>query len=109
MSYQQALQDIKLGYFEAAIAKLDPLLHKDPSQAKLWYAKALALVNLQRLGEAITTAKLAVGLNPSLAAAHHLLGNAYGKLGDKKRRSQLINRLPIVISINRIKRQHKLV
>ncbi len=41
MSYQQALQDIKLGYFEAAIAKLDPLLHKDPSQAKLWYAKAL--------------------------------------------------------------------
>ena len=66
MSYQQALEDIKLGYYEAAIAKLDPLLHADPSQAKLWYAKALALVNLQRFGEAVTSAQLSVQLTPPL-------------------------------------------
>ena len=84
MSDQQALQDIKLGYYEAAIAKLDPLLHADPSQPKLWYAKALALVNLQRFGEAITRDQLSVRLNPSGAAGYQLLGNACTQLGDKK-------------------------
>ena len=84
MSYQQALEDIKLGYYEAAIAKLDPLLHADPSQAKLWYAKALALVNLQRFGEAVTSAQLSVQLNPTFAPGYQLLGNACTQLEDKR-------------------------
>ncbi len=84
MSYQQALQNIKLGYYEAAIVKLDPLLHTDPSQPKLWYAKALALLNLQRFGEAMTSAQLSVQLNPTFAPGYQLLGNACTKLGDKR-------------------------
>ncbi|MDJ0662646.1 MAG: tetratricopeptide repeat protein [Crocosphaera sp.] len=84
MSYQQALQDIKLGYHEAAIAKLDPLLHADPSQPKLWYAKALALLSLQRFGDAITTVQLSIRLNPTWPPGYQLLGNACSQLGDKK-------------------------
>ena len=84
MSYQQALQDIKLGYYEAAIAKLDPLLHADPSQPQLWYAKTLALLNLQRFGEAMTSAQLSVQLNPTWAPGYQLLGNTCTQLGDKK-------------------------
>ncbi len=84
MTYQQALQDIKLGYYEGAIAKLDPLLHTDPSQSKLWYAKALALVNLKRFPEARKSVELAVRLNPSFAAGYQLLGNTCRQLEDKQ-------------------------
>ncbi|MGK7941272.1 MAG: retroviral-like aspartic protease family protein [Crocosphaera sp.] len=84
MTYQQALQDIKLGYYEAAIAKLDPLLQTDPSQSKLWYAKALALLNLQWFPEGKKSAELAVRLNPSFAAGYQLLGNACRQLEEKK-------------------------
>ncbi|MEM9905709.1 MAG: tetratricopeptide repeat protein [Cyanobacteria bacterium P01_D01_bin.44] len=82
MSYQQVLQDIQAGRFEAAIAQLDRLLKADPAQSELWQAKATALLSSDQPEAAVVAIEQAIRLNPQLAAAHRLLGKAYAQLGD---------------------------
>lgn len=85
MSYQQALQDIESGNFEAAIAQLDALLRVDPNQPELWKTKALALLSSKQPEAAIVAAEQAIRLSPSMAMAHRLLGKAYSMVGNNQK------------------------
>ncbi|MEO0457336.1 MAG: tetratricopeptide repeat protein [Cyanobacteria bacterium P01_A01_bin.114] len=80
MSYQQALQDIQAGRFEAAIAQLERLLQADPAQPELWQAKAVALLSADQTEAAVVAVEQAIRLNPQLASAHRLLGKARTQL-----------------------------
>ncbi len=57
------------------------MLAAEPEQPRLWYCKALALVGLSQWDEAIAAAQTALNLNPTLAAAHRLIGKAQTELG----------------------------
>ncbi|MEM9213579.1 MAG: tetratricopeptide repeat protein [Cyanobacteria bacterium P01_F01_bin.150] len=82
MDYQQALQDIRAGRFETAIAQLDELIQSDASQPKVWQAKAVALLSSGSVDAAIVAAEQVLRLNPAQADAHQLLGTAYKQQGD---------------------------
>ena len=78
---QAALQS---GQFSVALNQANALLEKHPTDVKLWYAKALALMEMRQPEEAIAAAEYAVCLEPSLAVAHRLLGKAKQMLGDQE-------------------------
>lgn len=82
MSYQQVLQEIQAGHFKAAIATVDSLLRADPSEPKLWQAKALALLSSDCPEAAVVAAEQTIRLHPKMAAAHRLLGRIRSRLGD---------------------------
>lgn len=82
-SYQQALQAIQDGDFEAAIAQLDELIQTDSTQPQVWQAQAVTLLSLGHAGGAIAAVKHAIQLQPDFAAAHRLLGKAHGTLGNQ--------------------------
>src|SRR5574341_1028113 len=53
--------------------------------ASTLYAQAVALINEGRLGDAINALKQAVKVKPDYIEAYYRLGEAYSRLGDKKK------------------------
>ncbi|NEQ96403.1 MAG: tetratricopeptide repeat protein [Cyanothece sp. SIO2G6] len=84
MSYHDALTHIQRGEFEAAIAQLSTLLDADPTEAKFWQAKAVALLSRGQIDAAIVTVEQALRLAPRMAEGHQLLGKAYSKQGNDR-------------------------
>lgn len=82
MSIEQIQASIQSGQFTVALEQANTLLEHRPTDVKLWYAKALALISLNQPDAAISAASYATCLEPSLAIAHRLQGKAQQSLGN---------------------------
>jgi len=64
-----------------AVELFDRALAINPDHAELHYNRGLALSNLKRPGDALTSYERAIELKPDYAEAHNNLGNALRELG----------------------------